>query len=258
MWNWTGTPIAQNVVLFLAFVVNVVTLVFLIKYVRATKGIQEAANKQTEVSQGLLRAANVQSEASGNLMAAATAQAAASERLAGWQPEQWRRDSRGQEWREFIGTLTTSVSKIEGGPQPHPFAPRTAGVGTAAFAAQLMNRMLEAVALRNERMHWLNEALLAAARVIGDRLLIAGVLKREHIREEWKEIERMAHDFYEQDPASAEGWFVTITTFQGKWAELRQKLILLAQQDLGVAVLPASAEATPRNAAAQDGLTLEG
>jgi hypothetical protein len=244
MWNWVGTPLAENVILFLAFGVNVVTLVFLIKYVRATKGIQEAANKQTEVSQGLLGAALAQSDASRGLMAAANAQAAASERLARWQPEQWRRDSRGQEWRELIGTLTTSVTKIEAGPSPHPFAPRTAAAGMAGSAQQMMDRLMEAVALRSERSHWLNEALLAGERVISDRLLITDVLEREHIREEWREIEVMSGDLplYQEDVTATNGRSPTITAFQQKWAQLRQRLVGLAQEDLGVAVLAAGAD----------------
>lgn len=48
MWNWVGTPITQNIVLFLAFAVNVATLVYLIKYVRATKGIEREAGIQSE------------------------------------------------------------------------------------------------------------------------------------------------------------------------------------------------------------------
>ena len=155
MWNWVGTPVVQNVILFLAFAVNVVTLIFLVKYVRATKGIQDAANKKTGVSQGLLGAALVQSEASRDLMAAANTQAAASERLARWQPEQWRRDSRGQEWRELIGTLTTSVSKIQAGPPPHPFVPRAVGERTTeAWMEVMQERMREAGALRDECSHW--------------------------------------------------------------------------------------------------------
>lgn len=39
---------AQNVILLLQFLVSVVTLVFLIKYVRATVGIEKAANEQSE------------------------------------------------------------------------------------------------------------------------------------------------------------------------------------------------------------------
>jgi hypothetical protein len=48
MCNWHGTLVVQNVILFLAFAVSVVTLVFLIKYVRATKGIEREAGKQSE------------------------------------------------------------------------------------------------------------------------------------------------------------------------------------------------------------------
>jgi hypothetical protein len=38
----------QNVILFLQFIVSVVALIFLIKYVRSTEGIEKAANEQSE------------------------------------------------------------------------------------------------------------------------------------------------------------------------------------------------------------------
>jgi hypothetical protein len=222
MSNWVGTPVAQNVILSLAFALNVVTLIFLIKYVRATKGIQEAANKQT----------------------------AASERLARWQPEQWRRDSRGQEWRELIGTLTTSVLKIEAGPPPHPFVPRTVVERSAGVLFRLSEDIIggmtagEWKAFRDECSYWRNEALFAAARVISDRLLIADALEREHIREEWREIELMSGDLplYQENVTSTDGESATVTAFQQKWAQLRRKLVELARQDLGVAVLPAGTD----------------
>jgi hypothetical protein len=66
-------------------VVQVVALCYLIKYVRATVGIQKAAGAQTQASQD----------------------------LAQWQRRQWALDSRKQEWSELIGTLTECVQKIE-------------------------------------------------------------------------------------------------------------------------------------------------
>jgi hypothetical protein len=211
-----GSPIVQSIILIGALVVQIVTLCYLIKYVRATIGIQKAAVAQTRASQDLAR----------------------------WQPEQWRRDSRGQEWRELIGTLTAAFSKIQAGPPPHPFAPKTVGEPTLGFAIERLGEQIrEASALRDETSHWLNEALFAAARVISDRLFITDVLEREHIREEWREIEIMSGDLplYHQDARATNGKSVTITAFQEKWTQLRQKLIGLAQQDLGVAVLAADA-----------------
>jgi hypothetical protein len=172
-------------------------------------------------------------------------QAKASQDLARWQTEQWRRDSRGQEWRELIGTLTTSVLRIEAGPPPHPFAPKTVGEPTLGFAVERLDEQIrEAAALRDECSHWRNEALFAAARVICDRLFITDVLEREHIREEWREIEVMSGDLplSHQDARATNGRSVTITGFQEKWTKLRQKLVRLAQQDLGVAALAAGAD----------------
>jgi hypothetical protein len=218
-----GSPIVQSIVLLGGFVVQIVTLCYLIKYVRATVGIQKAAVAQTQASQDLAR----------------------------WQPEQWRRDSRGQEWRELIGTLATSVLKIEAGPPPHPFVPGTvAGAGGFDRREPIGDIVVggmstrEAEALRDERSHWLNEALFAAARVISDRLLITDVLEREHIREEWREIEVMSGDLplYQQDATSANGEHGAVTGFLEKWKQLRKKLVGLAQQDLGVAALAAGTD----------------
>ncbi len=219
MWNWVGTVFTQNVILFLALVVNVVTLVFLIKYVRATKGIEEAANKQTEVSQGLLRAANVQGEASRELMAAANAQAAASEKLARWQPEQWRRDSRGQEWRELIGTLTQCFPKIE------------------LAKAVAPNAFVPATAQWNARQEEGRRALLEAWGVINDRLFIRDVLERERVREDWKEIESMSDRAAPVGPGEAPAIAspAGVTDLQQKWLVLHRKLVKAAQADLGIA-----------------------
>jgi hypothetical protein len=199
-----GSAIVQNIILLGGLVVQIVTLLYLIKYVRATKGIEESANKQTEVSQGLLKAANDQTEASQELMAVANAQARSSEIMARWQPEQWRRDSRGQEWRELVGALTASVSKIEAGPPPHPFAPRPGG---APLVDQLTEMMNEQFSIHKEFSHWLNDALLGAARVLSDRLFITDVLEREHIREEWREVELLSHGLplYQQSDAASNG-----------------------------------------------------
>jgi len=217
-----GSRIMQNIVMLAALVVQIVTLCYLIKYVRATVGIQRAAMEQTEASQDLAR----------------------------WQPEQWRRDSRGQEWRELIGTLTTSVTKILAGPPPHPFVPKTVTDRRGFDRVEMIETMIggmstrEAEALRDEHSHWLNEALFAGERVIADRLLITDVLEREHIREGWIEIEVMSEDLplYQENATSTDGEAATTTPFSEKWKELRNKLVGLAQQDLGVAAVTAGAD----------------
>jgi hypothetical protein len=212
-----GSSTVQEAIMLGSLVVQIVTLCYLIKYVRATIGIQKAAVAQTQ----------------------------ASERLARWQPEQWRRDSRGQEWRELLGTLTTSVSKILAGPPPHPFVPRRVGWRTGiGLGEAIMDQAREAEASHDERSHWLNEALFAGERVIADRLLITDVLEREHIREGWIEIEVMSEDLrlYQENATSTNGEAATITAFSGKWKQLRNKLVGLAQQDLGVAAVAAGAD----------------
>jgi hypothetical protein len=57
-----GSPVVQNIVVLGGLVVQIATLCYLIKYVRATAGIQKAAVAQTQASQELVNAANEQSE----------------------------------------------------------------------------------------------------------------------------------------------------------------------------------------------------
>lgn len=69
-----GSPIAQNIVLLGGLVVQIVTLCYLIKYVRATLGIQKAAGAQTQTSQDLVKVGNEQAQASRELVKAANEQ----------------------------------------------------------------------------------------------------------------------------------------------------------------------------------------
>jgi hypothetical protein len=69
-----GSPIVQSIALFGGLVVQIVTLCYLIKYVRATIGIQRAAVAQTRAGQDLVRAANDQAEVTRELVEAADEQ----------------------------------------------------------------------------------------------------------------------------------------------------------------------------------------
>ena len=63
--------IVQDVIMLASLIVQIVTLCYLIRYVRATVGIQKAAVAQTQTGQDLVRAANEQAEASRELVEAA-------------------------------------------------------------------------------------------------------------------------------------------------------------------------------------------
>ncbi|MGD0456850.1 MAG: hypothetical protein ABSC21_03795 [Terriglobia bacterium] len=69
-----GSPIAQNIVMLGGLVVQIVTLCYLIKYVRATVGMQKAAGAQTQASQDLVKVGNEQAQASRELVKAANEQ----------------------------------------------------------------------------------------------------------------------------------------------------------------------------------------
>jgi hypothetical protein len=203
-----GSAVAQNIILLGGLVVQVATLCYLIKYVRATKGIEEAANQQAVVSRGLLKAANDQTRANQDLMAVANAQSKSSEELARWQPEKWRRDSRGQEWRELIGTLTKCAEEIES-------AKRMTQAQGAPFAA-----------LSKERAGRTRELLEAARVVLRDRLFIRDVVEREKIDNEWNEVQA----YYR--PLNTD--FGNLPDFQQKWGQLHEKLLKAACEDLGM------------------------
>jgi len=133
--GWMGTQAAQNWLL-------LANLLALGIYVWLTHGIKQASNEQT----------------------------LASRKLAQWQRDQWQLDSRKQEWKELLETLTRCVQEIE--------KVKSASVNTVAA------------------WDYVNPALLEGSRVIRDRLFIADVVSREDredIESEWKEIERMAH-----------------------------------------------------------------
>ncbi len=67
-----GTTTTQNIILLAGLLVQIVTLIFLVRYVRATKGIENAANEQTNGTQNLVKAANEQSEGLSKPAVAAT------------------------------------------------------------------------------------------------------------------------------------------------------------------------------------------
>jgi hypothetical protein len=185
----SGYEAAQTWVLAGGLLVSIVTLIYLIKYVRATKGIESAAAGQT----------------------------AASQDLACWQRKQWELDSRKQEWRELIGTLTEAFQKVELmiAPMPHVFA-----LATPQGAA------------RQADARW---ALVQAA-VLNDRLFILDVVENEHIREDWRDIEVMSDQLnpVQQGQITATASTAGITDFQQKWVAFHRKLVKLAQADSGI------------------------
>jgi|SRR5208337_1848886 len=191
-----GSPIAQNIVLLCGLVVQIVTLCFLIKYVRATVGIQKAA----------------------------IAQAQASQDLAQWQRRQWELDSKEQEWRGLISTLTQCFHKIE---------------LAKAVAPNVFAQATRQWVVRQEEGR---RALIEAWGVIEDRLSIRDMLERERVREDWREIEfmsgRAAPAKSGETPAVANP--AGVTDLQQKWLALHRKLVRAAQADLGIAVGGAS------------------
>jgi hypothetical protein len=128
-----GSVIAQNIILLGCLVVQVVTLRYLIKYVRATVGIQKAAGEQTQASQDLAR----------------------------WQRTQWDLDNRKQEWRELIEVWVRCAHRIESAKrsaQASTFAPFNKGaaqpIQEALGAAQavLSNRLYIRDAVQKENL----------------------------------------------------------------------------------------------------------
>jgi hypothetical protein len=69
-----GSSVVQDGVMLAGLVVQVVALCYLIKYVRATVGIQKAAAAQTQASQDLVRVGNEQVRVSQDLLKAANEQ----------------------------------------------------------------------------------------------------------------------------------------------------------------------------------------
>jgi len=182
-----GSLITQNIVLLGGLIVQIVTLCYLIKYVRATQRIEKETVRQSETNR----------------------------ELAAWQRRQWELDSRKQEWRELIGTLTQCFQKIElefANPTPNIFAQHT---------REWIADRSEAVSVR-----------LKAAKVIDDRLFITDQLEKERVRECWTEIEAMSVSTPTQMGQPPPG----ITDLQRKWAALHMKLVRAAQADLGIAV----------------------
>ena len=196
-----SSMLVQNVILAASLVVSVVTLVFLVKYVRATKGIEKAAIDQAETTQELAKSASDQTKVSQELIRAANKQAEGSQaqaesgrELARWQREQWELDSRKQEWRELISTLTRCVEMIRVGQRSQNNA------------------------------EWLQTVQAArgnASTVITDRLFITTEITRDGLRDKWDEIAKMP---FPNGMASPD--------FQKKWHDLHKKLVELAQQDL--------------------------
>lgn len=69
-----GTPVAQNLIVFGTLAIQIVTLCYLVKYVRATVGIQKAAMEQTKASQDLVKVGSEQTRVSQELLKAANEQ----------------------------------------------------------------------------------------------------------------------------------------------------------------------------------------
>ena len=157
--------------------------------------------------------------ATGRIAKEAVKQSAASRELAQWQRKQWELDGRKQEWSELIGAVTEAFQKVElvMEPVPHVFAIATP----------------EAAARQAER-RW---ALLKAAAALNDRLFILDVVEKEHIREEWREIEVMSDQLnpVQQGQIPATTSTAGITDFQLKWVAFHRKLVRAAQADLGIA-----------------------
>jgi hypothetical protein len=167
--------IVQDVIMLASLIVQIVTLCYLIRYVRATVGIQRAAVQQTKASQD----------------------------LAQWQRRHWELDSKKQEWRELIGTLTECFQKKDlsrkGGRTP-------------------------------KALDFYEEGLLAefaAERVITDRLFITQFVEAEHVLGDWRKIVDMGPN---EADASAQ-----------RWKELYSKLVRAAKGDLGITVSAAAA-----------------
>jgi hypothetical protein len=69
-----GSWFVQNIVLLVGLIVQIVTLCYLVKYVRATVRIQKAAVAQTQASQDLVKVGNEQAQASRELVKVANEQ----------------------------------------------------------------------------------------------------------------------------------------------------------------------------------------
>jgi len=116
--------VVQDVIMLASLIVQIVTLCYLIKYVRATVGIQKAAVEQTKASQELAR----------------------------WQRRQWLLDNRKQEWSEVIGTLTKCFPRIE---LARAAAPNVFATATAQWVARQEDgrwALLEAWSVINSRL----------------------------------------------------------------------------------------------------------
>jgi hypothetical protein len=130
---------------------------------------------------------------------ASVEQAKASQDLARSQRQQWELDSRKEEWRELIDTVTLCFNKIE----------------LAWRFRSTADRWVEA-----------QSAALDAERVIEDRLFITEFVEREGVLKAWREA---------KDKAFSAG-IVEHQESQQKLAALHQMLVRAAQADLGVAV----------------------
>lgn len=128
-----------------------------------------------------------------------------------WQLRQWKLNSRKEEWRELIGTLTRCAQQI----------------------VVAMSTALSTFAARAE----VSEAQLEGSRVIRDRLFITSVLGTERIQDRWIEIEKLANSAIPHEAVvdpPFKGPVFSVTQFQSKWSALHAKLVALAQKDLGI------------------------
>lgn len=140
-------------------------------------------------------------------------QIAATNGLAKWERERWELDSRREEWRRLLGTLTTCVHRImtaKCGPQSQKFP---ASLGWESDDA-------------------IREALLEAAQVIQNRVFVRDELLSFNLEDAWKEIEKQG-DF----PPVAINANVTVfnfTDFQQNWKHLHNRLVEAARRDLKI------------------------
>ena len=98
--------IVQDVIMLASLIVQIVTLCYLIKYVRATVGIQKAAVEQTKASQALVNVGHEQTRVSQELLKAANEQ---SEGLS--KPVIFARSTRREQ-----GLLVVSLINVGNGP----------------------------------------------------------------------------------------------------------------------------------------------
>ena len=182
---WMGTQAAQNWILML-------NLIAVGIYVCFTRKIYQASDKQAKATQDLARS----------------------------QRQQWELDSRKEEWRELIDTLTQCFHKVELAKASLPYPSVSAPPQWVVVPGEARRALLEAVG------------------VISNRLFIKDVLEKERVREDWREIELMSEGSapVSRDHTAGVAGSAGVTDLQQKWVTLHRKLVRAALTDLGVTV----------------------